>query len=185
MAVPFLMRTRKAIECHLTCCKHGWSSSYCPTSSRPRGFTFFSRVSPLANEPTSLLGVVGTVPWRTATLAKQGSAIPLQRTWRSSSARLRAARLARSFASLSSPCRERPCRPQSAPRAMRIGIRSTLAPQAGEISGGRVASVVRLLGSTALPPTPQEPLTPSLPSNQAKHAMRQHYSTASLGRCIV
>jgi hypothetical protein len=176
--------TRKlAIEFHLTCCKHGWSSSYCPTSSRPRGF--FSLKSALANEPTSLLGVVGTVPWRTATLAKQGSVIPLQRTWRSSSARPRAARLARSFASLSSPCRERPCRPQSAPRAMRIGIRSTLAPQAGEISGGRVASVVRLLGSAALPPTQQEPLTPSLPSNQAKQAVRQHSSTASLGRCIV
>ena len=85
MVVRFLTRTRKASECHLTCCKHGWSSSYCPTSSRPRGLTI-SRVPPLANEPTSLLGVVGTVPWRIATLAKPGSVIPFLRTWHSSSA---------------------------------------------------------------------------------------------------
>ena len=173
LAVQFLLRIRKVNECHLTCCKHGWSSSYCPTSSRPRGFAFVIGVSPLTNEPTSLLGVVGTVPWRTATLAKPGSFIPFQRTWRSSSARPRAARLARSLASLSSPCRERPCRPQSAPRAMRIGIRTSL-PKPGKSPAARVAS---LLGAAALPPTPQ-PLMPSQASKQAKQAARQQSSMA-------
>ena len=122
-----------------------------------------------------------TLANRNAREARERHPVPADVAFVFCHARPRAARLARSFASQSSPCREQPCRPQSAPRAMQIGIRSTVAPQGQgqdwEISLAAQATPGAILGTAALPRTPQ-PLTPSLPSNQDKQATRQQSSTA-------